>query len=96
MIDSIKKLLQVDINAPAAAFGDILLRLSYCLMSRPPRSKTVAVIGKLRIPLLLQNLRDRLLEESIQHRRNAQLAHSAVRFRYLYPLHRLWSVCPAQ
>jgi len=96
VIDSIEEFLQVEINAPAAAFGDILLRLCHCLMSRPPRSKTVAVIGKLRVPPLLQNLHDRLLEESIQHRWNAQLAHSAVRFRYFYPLHRLWSVCPAQ
>jgi hypothetical protein len=45
--------------------------------------------------LLKQNLHDRLLDESIQHRRNTQPAQSAVRLRYLYPLHRLWSVCSA-
>src|SRR5579863_4360084 len=96
MIDSIEELLQVEINAPAAALSDILLCLRHCLMSRPPRSKTVAVIGKLRVPPPLQNLHDRLLDESIQHRRDAQLAHSAVRLRYLYPLHRLWSVRPVE
>jgi site-specific DNA recombinase len=33
VIDSIEKLLQVKIDAPAVTFGDILLRLCYCLMS---------------------------------------------------------------
>src|ERR1035437_6841896 len=79
--DESEKLLQVEVNHPAIACSNIPLCLCYSLMSRSPRSKTVAVIGKLRVPPLLQNLHDRLLEESIQHRRNAQLAHSAVRVR---------------
>src|SRR5271169_1442860 len=34
VIDSIEKLLQIKVNAPAVAFGDILLRLCHRLMSR--------------------------------------------------------------
>ncbi len=33
VIDSIEEFLQIKINAPAVAFGDILLRLCYRLMS---------------------------------------------------------------
>jgi len=96
VIHSVEELLQVEVNHPATACSDVLLGLCYRLMCRFPRSKTIAVIGKLRVPPLLQDLHDRLLYESIQHRWNAQLAHSPVRLRYLYPLHRLWSVCPVE
>ena len=70
VVDSIEKFLQIKINAPAVTFGDILLRLDHCLMSRPSRPKTVAVIGKRPVPPPLQNLRHRLLDKSIQHRRD--------------------------
>ena len=54
------------------AFGDILLRLCHRLMSRPSQSETVAVIGKRLVPLPLQNLHHRLLNQSIQHTRNVR------------------------
>jgi site-specific DNA recombinase len=56
------------LHAPAVTFGDILLRLCHRLMSRPSRPEPVAVIGKRPVPLPLQNLHHRLLDESIQHR----------------------------
>ena len=71
VIDSIEKFLQIKIHAPAVACGDILLRLCPCLMSRPPRPEPIAVIGKRPVPPPLQNLHHRLLDESIQHRRDA-------------------------
>ena len=43
--NSIEKFLQIEINAPAVAFDDILLRLPHRLMSRPHRPEPVAVIG---------------------------------------------------
>src|SRR5262249_15635687 len=70
VIDSIEKFLQIKIHAPAVAFGDILLRPCHCLMSRPPRPEPIAVIGKRPIPTPLQDLHHRLLDESIQHRRD--------------------------
>src|SRR4029453_3438531 len=65
-------------------------------MSRSTWPKTVTVIGKRRVPPSLQNLHYRLLDESIQHGRNAELAHSSVRLRYFHPADRLRLVGPAQ
>src|SRR3989442_14799972 len=45
---------------------------------------------------LSQNLHHRLLNESIQHRRDAKLSHPAVRLRDFHPSHRLWLVGPTQ
>src|ERR671920_575910 len=50
---------------PAVTLGDILLRLGHCLMGRPPRTESVAVLGKRRVPPALQNLHYRLLDESV-------------------------------
>src|ERR1019366_1259016 len=66
VIDSIKELLQVEINHPAVAFSDVLLRLGCRLMGWPSRSKPVAVVGERRVPPPLQNLHPRLLDQSIQ------------------------------
>jgi hypothetical protein len=74
VINSVEELLQVELNHPATACSDIPLCLCYRLMRRFPWSKTIAVIGKVRVPPLLQDLHDRLLDESIQHRWNTQLA----------------------
>jgi site-specific DNA recombinase len=68
--DSIEEFLQVEINAPAVAFGDVLLCLCHCLMSRSTGPEPVAVLGKRPVPSPLQNLHHRLLDESIQHRRD--------------------------
>src|SRR6516164_2359898 len=79
------------------AFGDILLRLGHCLMSRPSWSEPVAVIGKRRVPLSLQNLQHRLLDQAIQHTRNAEFAHpSSVRLFNFYPPYGFRFVGPVQ
>ena len=94
MIHSIEKFLQIEINHPAVTFGNIPLCLYYSLMRRSSRSKTVVVIGKRWVPLPLQNLHHRLLDESTPDSGDAELAHPAIRLGYLYPLHRLWFVSP--
>src|SRR5262249_1708602 len=78
------------------ACRDVPLCLSYRLMRGSSRSKTIAVFGERRVPLLLQNLHHRLLDETIQHRRDAKLSHPAVRFGDFHPPHRLWFVGPVQ
>ena len=40
VIDSIEEFLQIKINAPAVTFGDVLLCLCHCLLSRPSRPGT--------------------------------------------------------
>jgi hypothetical protein len=67
VIDSIEEFFQIEINHPSVALHNILLRLSHGLMRRPIRSKPIAVVGKRRVPSLLQNLHHRLLDEAIQH-----------------------------
>src|SRR5215469_14070226 len=79
MVHSIKEFFQIKIHHPALTLGDILLRLGHRLVRRPLRTKAVTVFGERRVPLALQNLHHRLLDESIQHCGNAQLAHSPVR-----------------
>ena len=44
----------------------------------------------------LQHLQDRLLDEAVQHGRDAQYSHPTARLRDLHPLHRLRPVRPAQ
>src|SRR2546422_1461946 len=96
VIDSVEKLFEVEINHPVVACGDVLLRLSYRLMCRSSRSKTIAVVGERRVPLPLQHLHHRLLDQSIQHRRDAKLSHPAVRLGDFHPPHRFRLVGPAQ
>ena len=93
---TIQEFLQIQIHHPAIAFGDVLLRRCHRLMRRAPGPKPVAVFGKRPVPSALQHLHHRLLDESIQHRRNAKLAHPSVRLRDFHPLHRLRLIGPAQ
>ena len=96
MRNPIEEFLQIKIHTPAIAFGDVLLRRLHRLMRRPPRTKPVTVFGKRPVPSALQYLHHRLLDESIQHRRDAKLSHPSIRFRDFHPLHRLRLIVPAQ
>ncbi len=96
VVDPIEKLLQIEIHHPAASFGHVLLGLGDRLMRRTPGPEPVTVFRELRVPSALQNLHHRLLHHAVQHRRDAQLTHPSVRFRYLYPLHRLRLVSPVE
>src|SRR3974390_2470333 len=60
------------------------------------RSKTIAGLGERRVPLPLQNLHHRLLDETIQHRRDAKLSHPAVWFGDFHPPHRFRFVGPIE
>ena len=98
MIQTLKAILPKWRDAhPAVASRKVLLRLCHGLMCRSMRSKPIAVMGERRVPPLLQNLPDRLLDEAIQHGRDAKLAHpSSIRFRDFHPLHRFRFVGPIQ
>src|SRR5467141_4393904 len=76
--------------------SDVLLRLGYRLMRRAFRPEPVTVFGECRVPSALQNLHHRLLDQSIQHRRDTKLSHPAVRLRDFHLSHRLWLVGPTQ
>src|SRR6267378_121720 len=61
-------------------------------MCRSLGPKPIAVFRERSVPAPLQYLHHRLLDEAIKYRRNAQLAHSAVRLRDFHPFHWLWCV----
>jgi hypothetical protein len=84
-----RKIFEVDVNYDVIAFGDIPLRLGHRLVGRASRAKAVAVLGERRIPALLQNLQQRLLDQSVDDARDAEFPNPAVRFGYFDPFGRL-------
>jgi site-specific DNA recombinase len=67
VIDSVEEFFQIEVDHPSVALRNILLRLSHGVMRRPTRSEPIAVLGERRVPLPLQNLHHRLLDETIQY-----------------------------
>jgi hypothetical protein len=89
VIDSIKKFLKVEVNHVTVALGNVALRLDYCLMGATSRSEAVAVLGKRWVPPYLENLQQRLLDQSVDDSRHAELSDPAVPLGYLDPFDRL-------
>jgi hypothetical protein len=63
----------------------------------PPDAPNASVgnrssFGERRVPIRLQYLHHRWLNEAIEHRRNAERSDAARCLRYLHPPHRLWFV----
>src|SRR5437667_1873457 len=96
VVDSIEKFLQIEINHPAVTCGNVFLCLGHCLMRGSSRSKTVAVVRERRVPLPLQNLHHRLLDQTIQHRLDTKLSHPSVWLRVFPPPLRFRLVGPTQ
>ena len=89
MIDSVEELFEIEIDHDVVALDDIMLRLSHCLMCGAPRSKAVTVLGKRRVPPLLENLQHSLLNQPVDDARNAELSDPAVRLGDFDPFGRL-------
>jgi site-specific DNA recombinase len=92
VIDPVEEFLQIKIHHNGMAGRDVLLRLRHRLMRRAPRPKAEARLGERPVPARLQHLHHRLLDEAVEHRRNAERPQAARRLRYLHPPHRLWLV----
>ena len=69
MIDPVEEFFEIKVNHNAVARGNIALRLGHRLMGRAPRSEAVTMPGKRRVPLLLQNLQQGLLDQSVDDTR---------------------------
>ena len=67
----------------------ILLRPFHRLMRRAPRPEAEARLGERPVPIRLQHLHHRLLDEAVEHRRDAEQPYAARRLRYLHTPHRL-------
>ena len=89
VVDPVEELLQVDVHHNVVAGRDVRLRLCHRLMRRAPRPEAVARLGERPVPVRLQHLQHRLLDEAVEHRRNAERPRAARRLRYLDPPHRL-------
>jgi len=89
MVDSIEEFFEIDINHVAITLGNVSLCLGYSLMGRASRPEAVAVLGKRRVPTLLQNLQQRLLDQSVNDTRDAEFSDPAIRLGDLNPVHRL-------
>jgi hypothetical protein len=77
---------------PASSFvaGRVVrLRLRHRLMRRAPRPKAEARLGECPVPVCLQHLHHCLLDEAVEHRRNAERPFATRRLRYLDTPYRL-------
>src|ERR1700747_2716692 len=89
MIDPVEKFLEIKVNHDAVARGNVSLRLGHRLVGGASRSEAVTVLGKRRVPLLLENLQQGLLDQSVDDARYAELSDPAARLGYFDPLDRL-------
>ena len=89
VINSVEKLFEIEIDHDVVALGDVALRLGDCLLGGAHRSKAVTVLGKRRVPPLLENLQHSLLNQSVDDARHAELSDPAVRLGDFDPFDRL-------
>jgi hypothetical protein len=82
-----KKLFQVDIHHDVMTGRDQFLRPSHRLMRRALRPEAKAVLGERRVPFCLQYLQNCLLDEAVEHRRNAERTCAARCLWYLHTPH---------
>src|SRR5687768_15623779 len=90
MADLIEKLLQTDIYHHVITLFHISLGLGHRLVRTSPWTKAVTELGKRRVPAPLKPLKHGLLDQPINHTRNAQFAFLlASRLRYFDPFDHL-------
>src|SRR6266436_5185551 len=89
MIDPVEKFLEIKVNHDAVARGNVSLRLGHRLMGGASRSEAVTVLGERRVPLLLEDLQQGLLDQSVDDARYAEFSDPAVRLGDFDPLDRL-------
>jgi len=89
VIDPVEKFFEIKIDHDRVARGDVPLCLGHRLVGGSPRPEAVAVLGERWVPLLLENLQQGLLDQSIDDARDAELSDPAIRLGDFDPLHRL-------
>src|SRR5258708_30163546 len=89
MIDPVEKFFEIKVNHDAVARGNVSLRLGHRLMSGTSRPEAVAMLGKRRVPLLLKNLQQGLLDQAVEDARHAGVSGPAVRVGAFGPFARL-------
>ena len=74
----IEKFFEIKVNHVAVTLGHAALGLGYRLMSGASGSEAVAVLGKRRVPALLENLQQGLLDQSVVRRCTCPSNYTAV------------------
>jgi hypothetical protein len=74
VVHTIEELLQIDVHDPAATLLHVALRVTHGVVRAAPRPEAVAVLREARIDSRLQDLQQGLLDEAVEHRRDAELA----------------------
>ena len=90
MIDVVEELGDVHVHHPVPALPDISPRRAHRIVRTPPRPKSPARPAEQRLKDRRQYLQQRLLQQPVHHRRDAQPPLAPARLRYLYPPHRAW------
>ena len=96
VVDPIEEVLQVHVHHPAMTRRDVGPRPQHGLMSAPLRPKAEALFREGRVEVGLQDLQERLLDQTVQDRRNPQAPHPAARLRDLHRAHQRGTVPPRQ
>jgi len=94
--DPVEVALQVDVYHPTFPCGDELLRRPHRVMRAASGPESITVLAEVRFPYRTELLVDGLLDQSIQHRRNAERAHTSACLGDFYGAHRLGRVTPGQ
>src|SRR3954454_24438682 len=89
VVDPVEKLFEIKVDHVAVALGHVALGLGDRLMSGASGSEAVAVLGKRRVPSLLENLQQGLLDQSVDDTGYAELSDAALRLGDFDPLDRL-------
>jgi hypothetical protein len=97
VVHPVEELLQIEIDHEAAAAGHMGPGGKDRVMGAPPRPKAVGRGREVRIEDRHQHLMHRLLDEPVQHRRDAQLPHPfAAGLGDFHPAHQRRSVTTCQ
>jgi hypothetical protein len=89
VVDLVEKFFEVKINHDVMPVRDVLLGSEQRIMRSPSRAEAEARRRETRIEPRLKDLQDRLLDQAIHHRRDAQLALAAAGLGDFHPTHRL-------
>jgi site-specific DNA recombinase len=97
VIDPVEELRQIYIDNELIAVGDIGLRLRHRLLGRASGPEAVTVLAERRVPQRLKPLEHRLLDDAIDHGRNAESTPPATPGLWdHHPAHRLRLVAPLE
>ena len=92
VVDPVEELLQIEVDHDPVTRGNVLPRLGQSAVGTPPRAEAEARRRERRVEDRLQDTQHGLLDQAIDHRRDAQLPHPAARLGDLHPLDRSWPI----